>query len=66
MFSLLRGLFVLLRCLGKIGLYRRLFDLLGLSRATQRKKVNISVSVHTNRREADVEKVEEATAKKAA
>jgi hypothetical protein len=59
MFSLLRGLFVLLLCLVGIGLFRGWFSFSTPSRDAENNKVNVSVSVDANKVEADVEKVEE-------
>ncbi len=59
MFSLLRGLFVLLLCLVGIGLFRGWFSFSNPSRDAETHKVNVSVSVDANKVEADVEKVEE-------
>jgi hypothetical protein len=59
MFSLLRLLFVVLLCLGGIGLYRGWFSMSSPSHDTQTKKVNINVSVDTTKVEADVQKAEQ-------
>jgi hypothetical protein len=59
MFSLLRWAFVLLLCLGGIGLYRGWFSLSNPNRDAQNNKVNINVSIDAKKLEADVEKVEE-------
>lgn len=58
MYSLIRGLFVLLVCVVGIGLYRGWFSLSNPSRDTENHKVNISVSVDTNKVETDVKEVE--------
>jgi len=59
MFSLIRGLFVLLICLVGIGLYRGWFSLSNPSQDTENHKVNVSVSLDTNKLEADVKEVED-------
>lgn len=61
MFSLIRWLFVLLLCLGGIGLYRGWFAFSDPNRDPQNNKVNINVSVDTGRLGADAEKAEKFT-----
>jgi hypothetical protein len=57
MFSLFRALAFLVLCLVGIGLYRGWFSFSSPSREAQGHKVDVSVSVDTEKLEADVEKV---------
>jgi hypothetical protein len=62
MFSLLRWLFVVLLCLGGIGLYRGWFSVSNPSRDADGSHVSIGVTVDTNKVETDVEAVKEKVA----
>jgi hypothetical protein len=66
MWSLIRGLFVLLLCLVGIGLYRGWFTFSNPSRDTVNSKINISVSVDPGKLEADAETARKKIAEKIA
>jgi hypothetical protein len=60
MFSMIRGLVLLVICLVGVGVYRGWFSLSNPSRDAEGSKVNVSVSLDTAKFEADLDELEEA------
>lgn len=66
MFFLLRWAFVLVLCLGGIGLYRGWFSFNNAGHDPQSDRVNINLSVDENKMQADLKTAEERLAQKVA